>query len=171
MRLFVLVLSNTLRGFQRQRRLPPLDRDDYILGREGPISTGVLHYGTRPFLPVRCARPLSHANQNRRIVLEKQPGAERASLELPEELLARDQYLEVMRNDEGDFSICVRDRSGIFNDAPLDGKPIMDYPVSVRIELAEFIPDLLDNAVACESEVAADAMEAGNLIQQALARL
>ena len=104
--------------------------------------------------------------------LKKQPGADKASVDLDDDQFGRFNYLEVMRTDDGDCRICVRcwDHP-IYGDEKPEGKPIEDFPVSIRIKLCDYIEELLDGAVAAEEAVTTEAMEAADKIEQALAKV
>ena len=105
--------------------------------------------------------------------LQKQPGALEASVVLEdEEAWGNDAHLEVQRDTEGNCQMCVRYYRSCSDLKSLPpGRPLAEYPVSDRIKLSEYIPDLLDSVVAAEEIVATNAENATAMIEQALAKV
>ena len=104
--------------------------------------------------------------------LKKQPGADKAFICLEaEDGFCESSYLTVIHNTDGECRICVREEFNYVGSGDLsEGKPLEDYPVSIRINLCDYIGQLLEAAVAAQEEVAENATEAANAIEQALAR-
>ncbi len=104
--------------------------------------------------------------------IRRQPGGESASVKLDEESWGSSSFLEVQRDSENACEICVREYIRFTDSVDLPaGKPIEEYPVMDRILLCNYIPELLDKAVAAQEGVAKNAMEAAISIEQALAKL
>jgi len=100
-------------------------------------------------------------------LLCKLPGVELASVEVPGE---DGYFLEVIREADRSVQICLQHYDSAGEEA-IASTPLKSLPITDRIELSQYIPELLDRVVNAQDQVAALAEEAAAVIEQALANV